>query len=211
MAAETFGKCAYCESHVKTTSHGSVDHYRPQSKYWWLAYCYDNFLFSCGICNSDYKKDFFPVSGRRLTAGMTANELTPDGIDREAGMHWAEFQAQHEAEQPHIPDPYLDDPEQDLAWMEDPNGKKVNLVASNLSQRAGRVASALAACGVNREEVARRRYEVLQVLKATMRLLQVEPDEAEREAMRIRLERMAEEHNPYAGMARFYLRAWNLI
>jgi hypothetical protein len=43
LKRETGGKCAYCESPTDTVAHGDVEHYRPKSKYWWLAYCYDNY------------------------------------------------------------------------------------------------------------------------------------------------------------------------
>ena len=55
------GKCAYCESPTDTVAHGDVEHYRPKSKYWWLAYCYDNYLYACQICNQVHKGDEFPV------------------------------------------------------------------------------------------------------------------------------------------------------
>ena len=47
--AETINKCAYCEATTKQVAHGDVEHYRPKSIYWWLAYCYDNYLVSCQI------------------------------------------------------------------------------------------------------------------------------------------------------------------
>ena len=61
LKRETGGKCAYCESPTDTVAHGDVEHYRPKSKYWWLAYCYDNYLYACQICNQVHKGDEFPV------------------------------------------------------------------------------------------------------------------------------------------------------
>ncbi|MBI1786218.1 MAG: hypothetical protein HYR60_01540, partial [Acidobacteria bacterium] len=61
LKAETHGKCAYCESKIDTVAHGDVEHFRPKSVYWWLAYCYDNHLYACQICNQVFKKDRFPV------------------------------------------------------------------------------------------------------------------------------------------------------
>jgi hypothetical protein len=31
-----------------------------------MAYCYDNYLYACQICNETYKGDHFPVHGRKL-------------------------------------------------------------------------------------------------------------------------------------------------
>lgn len=44
-------KCYYCE--IKDIrSDGTVDHYRPRSKYKWAAFSLDNFRFACTFCNS---------------------------------------------------------------------------------------------------------------------------------------------------------------
>ncbi len=51
LKVETHGKCAYCEAPTSTVAYGDVEHFRPKSVYWWLAYCYDNYLFSCQICS----------------------------------------------------------------------------------------------------------------------------------------------------------------
>ena len=105
LKLESGGKCAYCESPTDTVAHGDVEHYRPKSKYWWLAYCYDNYLYACQICNQVYKGDEFPVYA---TAGMWtgpvlptphtpaalaafAESLIPDPLDPNAGHALADF------------------------------------------------------------------------------------------------------------------------
>ena len=65
LKLETCGKCAYCESPTDTVAHGDVEHYRPKSKYWWLAYCYDNYVYACQICNQVHKGDEFPIHATR--------------------------------------------------------------------------------------------------------------------------------------------------
>lgn len=42
-------KCAYCESGIEDRH---VEHYRPKSTYYWLAYSWDNLLIACSTCNS---------------------------------------------------------------------------------------------------------------------------------------------------------------
>jgi uncharacterized protein (TIGR02646 family) len=51
------GYCMYCEY-----SHGhTIDHYRPMEKYPLRAFEWDNYLWSCARCNSDFKKTQFPL------------------------------------------------------------------------------------------------------------------------------------------------------
>lgn len=48
-------KCAYCEQKVESYH---VEHYRPKSIYYWLAYSWDNLLFCCATCN-EKKLNYF--------------------------------------------------------------------------------------------------------------------------------------------------------
>lgn len=41
-------KCAYCEQKVEQYN---VEHYRPKSIYYWLAYSWDNLILACPHCN----------------------------------------------------------------------------------------------------------------------------------------------------------------
>lgn len=83
-----YGKCAYCESRFAGGYAGAVEQYRPKAAvrelrmtaggrdpkfkagasskpaYWWLAYKFENYLYSCGSCNSA-KGSYFPVKGTR--------------------------------------------------------------------------------------------------------------------------------------------------
>lgn len=63
------GKCWYTES-KNDGSYGDVDHFRPKGKvhessdhtgYWWLAFDYKNYRFSCQISNTSGKRDHFPL------------------------------------------------------------------------------------------------------------------------------------------------------
>ncbi len=65
--------CAYCGCHLPRNDRGDVDHFRPKSRlhddvshggYWWLAYVFDNYLLSCSVCNSVYKRNRFPLRPR---------------------------------------------------------------------------------------------------------------------------------------------------
>jgi len=76
------GTCCYCESKFRATSYGAVEHYRPkggyqqdksdstlhQPGYFWLAYDWSNLLYSCTVCNSSYKKNYFPLKNSKVRA-----------------------------------------------------------------------------------------------------------------------------------------------
>jgi uncharacterized protein (TIGR02646 family) len=56
-----FGKCAYCEWHEQP-KRNDLEHYRPKSRYWWLAWTWENLLFACRNCNQPPAKgDQFPL------------------------------------------------------------------------------------------------------------------------------------------------------
>jgi uncharacterized protein (TIGR02646 family) len=95
------GKCWYCES-IDPRSDNAVDHYRPKGNvkgtnpphggYWWLAFEWTNYRFSCTYCNSirtsatttGGKQDYFPIwdeSTRALTDTDDIDEELPLLLD----------------------------------------------------------------------------------------------------------------------------------
>ncbi len=72
-------KCAYCESQEQL-KRNDVEHFRPASKYWWLAFTWENLLFSCRNCNqSPYKLDKFPLDS---TSTALLAEQAPPGNEK---------------------------------------------------------------------------------------------------------------------------------
>lgn len=53
--------CAYCDRELPGNDRGDVEHFRPKDFYWWLAYRFENYLLSCSVCNSSYKRNLFPI------------------------------------------------------------------------------------------------------------------------------------------------------
>lgn len=66
-------KCVFCE--IQLHKEGSpVEHFRPkacvendgeprdESRYWWLAWTWENLLFACARCNTSYKRNRFPLA-----------------------------------------------------------------------------------------------------------------------------------------------------
>lgn len=100
--AQGSGKCAYCESRIKPTAKGDLDHFRPKTEileykdqgrrkssprqkdrkrqgkistkpgYWWLAYSWSNWVLACSSCNSEWKGSQFP---RKITQFFGESEL----------------------------------------------------------------------------------------------------------------------------------------
>ncbi|PHQ27187.1 hypothetical protein CLH62_06330 [Marinobacter guineae] len=77
LSEQSKGKCWYCETN-EVRSDNPVDHFRPKNSvsectdhpgYWWLAFDWTNYRFSCTFCNSRRvevktsggKQDHFPL------------------------------------------------------------------------------------------------------------------------------------------------------
>jgi uncharacterized protein (TIGR02646 family) len=65
-------KCAFCEQKIikcmdnnLEDCSSTVEHYRPKSQYYWLAFSWDNLLWCCHRCNQE-KKDSFEVDSPRV-------------------------------------------------------------------------------------------------------------------------------------------------
>lgn len=70
-------RCCYCEVFVHQ-EYNDVEHYRPCSLYWWLAWDWSNLLFACSRCNRKHKNDSFELApgSRRLIP-----EELPPGLE----------------------------------------------------------------------------------------------------------------------------------
>ena len=228
LKRESHGKCAYCESATSTVAHGDVEHFRPQSVYWWLAYCYDNFAYSCQICNQSYKNNVFRVArgDRRWRAPRIpdpsddpalrelARTMTPDPIERaKGGMPFEEFVRESRKEKPFLVDPYVEDPEDLYKWEADSTLKEVRIAARTNRVRAARaLIAADEDLGLNREELRQRRwhtYDVLQTLALLAERLPAD-DVAKAEAEET-ISAMMSPNRDYAGMVRYFVRVeWEL-
>lgn len=70
------GKCCFCEM-LHASKRRDLEHFRPKTAalgsdsvtrqgWWWLAWTWENLLFSCDYCNQDHKKTHFPLRDERL-------------------------------------------------------------------------------------------------------------------------------------------------
>ncbi len=72
LVESQYGKCAFCEQNVLNVSHCDVEDFRTKGgynqslkrqlqrpDYYWLAYNWDNLLFTCASCNQRFKKNYY--------------------------------------------------------------------------------------------------------------------------------------------------------
>jgi hypothetical protein len=217
LKRESDGKCGYCEGKASHVAHGDVEHFRPKTIYWWLAYCYDNYVFACQICNQSFKGSNFPLSGPPLAgpavvAGSTdaeldalAGTLGPDPLDAQAVQ---QFQAQLGAELAGLPDPYLVDPEPLFAWRADDALREVEIQPRDASQDAQQAFDAAERfLGLNRDELKRWRYETYEIVVLFVSLLKSgQLDATNTRRTEDQLRRMMGVTGEFAALVRYYVR-----
>lgn len=146
------GKCCYCERKRNRIIDSDVEHFRPKAAvtedrdhpgYWWLAYTLENYLLACKTCNSDSKRNHFPL----LPGGKRA--FGPDDNLNE--------------EKPTLLHPVKDDPEKYIGfeWKE---GGRIFVKAIGLDP-AGRGAATCRLTGINDNEVMEERRKLLSLLE----------------------------------------------
>lgn len=58
-----YGKCAYCQSDIKSTSFAHIEHFRPKAQFPELTFEWANLFLSCERCNSkENKGEKFPLT-----------------------------------------------------------------------------------------------------------------------------------------------------
>jgi len=223
LIKESHGKCAYCEADTTVVAHGDVEHFRPKSVYWWLAYCYDNFLFACQICNQTYKSDNFPVRGTVLSPpqipdGISAEEFAQlvsrasiEPVDEASGMPYDDFFRVCKEEDCDLLNPYFDNPEEKFSWEVDDVLKTVTISAKE-PQFERYVQAARAFYGFDREELKSLRYSVYQDIDTFREILGAETiSEDLKERVRTRLQAHLSPEAQFAAMSRYFVREkWQL-
>lgn len=223
VRADTVKKCAYCEAPTSTVAHGDVEHFRPKSLYWWLAYRFDNYLFACQICNQIYKSDHFPFGGAQRSAAPAMPALEPNNdVDRTALatllardatiMLDTDLIAEWLDEASELPNPYLEDPEPLFGFKVDVANNEVWLVSAG-SERGDRAfAAAETYLGLNREELRKDRYMHFATLATFYESFRHPGLPAE---LKLSIEkqfgRLSAASHPFAAMHRFFLRSWGLL
>ncbi len=228
LKQESHGKCAYCESPTDVVAHGDVEHFRPKSKYWWLAYCYDNHLFACQICNQSHKGDKFPIAGdamkeprlRRNASDSSLEGLVdtfaPDPLETRKGHPLSAFLSGCRDERPGLPDPYNENPEDYFCWEADSTNKEVWIRARSGAHRHRKALAAVEGdLGLNREILRRWRWTLGYKPLLELRDILVEADSqrrtsSERQTIVNAIMRRTGAEHPYAAMARYFVTQWRI-
>jgi uncharacterized protein (TIGR02646 family) len=218
LLAESNNKCAYCETPTRVVAYGDVEHFRPKSKYWWLAYSYENYLPSCGSCNQEYKKDFFELDnktkklkGPTILQTMTdadleaiAASITVDPVIDDEGMTLADFIVETGGETALLINPYFDDPAEFLAYRPVIETKEV-VVVPRLPKYEKVIEYCEKLFGINRKELLDLRYEKYAIYM-TLRYSLEEPGISVRTRQMIqnRITALQADDSAYAGMIRYF-------
>jgi uncharacterized protein (TIGR02646 family) len=114
---EMSNTCVFCQQKLTIATGNedarSIEHFRPKSKYWWLAYSWDNLFPVCIKCNQS-KSDDFECLGAPITYIRTGDLANIHSLA-------ADYQG---VENPKLLHPELDEPETHLKY--DLKGKVEN-------------------------------------------------------------------------------------
>ena len=214
LKKETHDKCAYCEALTSLVAYGDVEHYRPKSKYWWLAYAYENYLVSCQLCNQKFKKAKFPIKNSKIKGPYISKNTTDSYIDGVAGkiapdslnnIQVSSFIQLHNQERPYLLNPYVDNPVNYYSWKADEIIKEVELIpsASNPSSKQFTDA-AINNYGLNRLQLKQARYFLYSLLKSFKNILKdTSISTSSRNEAQHAISDMEADDAPFAGMIRY--------
>jgi hypothetical protein len=218
LRVESDGKCAYCEGKAAHVAFNDVEHFRPKSDYWWLAYCWDNYTYSCQLCNQQFKGANFPLGGAHLVPPALPDSPTPQQIDALVGtlgpdpLDSAAVKAYRKLLKPEkasLPDPYDTgtNPEKLFTWFADPVLKEVEVRArGNGAKAKAAVAAANQFLGLNRQELKKWRWETWEVADTFAQALAVPLPADLRTRVEDQLRSMMSVTGEFAGMVRYLVR-----
>lgn len=215
LKKETSGKCAYCEASTDVVAHGDVEHYRPKSIYWWLAYTYDNYLYVCQICNQTYKSDNFPYSSTFFPAPLLTplttdseidsmcGKISPDPIDINIDFKLSQYKINHLAEGVHLINPYFDNPEIYFKYEADDVLQEVKIIpTSTIYDEIVKASEDY--YGLNRPELKRLRYTVFSSFRVFKKAYGEVSNPATKLEVQKQIDSMLSDRYVFAGMNRFF-------
>jgi hypothetical protein len=215
LKKESFDKCAYCEATTAVVAHSDVEHYRPKSIYWWLAYTYDNYLYVCQICNQKYKSDNFPFTGVQFLAPqirvdstlaelelMTGN-ISPDPIDVTVNYTFQTYLQNHQAELALLINPYFDNPADYFAYQEDDILEEVKVIPKTNNEQPY-IKAMEDFYGINRVELANFRYQIFRKFRIFKHLISQNIEANLKNEIKEEMNFMKSDKALFAGMIRYY-------
>ena len=216
LKKDTAGKCGFCETPTSAAYYGDVEHFRPKSPnaYWWLAYCFDNYLYSCRLCNGKKSDDFVitgtPLPEPSLAANVTARALAaalcPEPLDADAVQA---FTAACLAEDAGLPFPYHENPERFFAWRADETVAEVEVISRHHAYQH-RFEAVVELLDLNRDDLRSQRFVTYEPLKG-FRDIYLAGDNQVKTIAETELRKMMQADRPYAAMCRYFVNAkWKL-
>jgi uncharacterized protein (TIGR02646 family) len=139
-----FEKCAYCETEYLKNTDTWVEHYRPQSVYYWLAYEWSNLIPTCPKCNR-IKKAKFPLinsQNRIVSPPVRDGRLDKEKCKADCNELIGEL--------PYVLHPEIDNPEEFLDFELDKNKKGIEITGIDI---LGRGKNTTEICNLNRESL----------------------------------------------------------
>ncbi|MEO6832026.1 MAG: hypothetical protein ABI378_06760 [Chitinophagaceae bacterium] len=215
LKVESNGKCAYCEANTEVVAHGDVEHYRPKSVYWWLAYTYDNYLYACQICNQTYKGVNFPVGAKMFTApgvkktstdasiDKLVGNISPDPVDLKSKYPLSRFLTNHKKEKAYLINPYFEKPQDFYAYAADDMLKEVKIVPTK-PEYAPYIKAAEDYYGINRIELKNLRYSTFSKFRAFKMAFGALTDVGIKQEIKNQLDDMKSDGYLFAGMNRYF-------
>ncbi len=168
-------KCAYCETKYKSTSDTWIEHYRPKSEYYWLAYEWSNLIPTCTKCNRK-KNNYFPLIDE--TNRVKKPPLSNGQLDTSACKADAAILLNEHAFVLH---PKIDNPEEYLDFQIDENCEGIKIIGIDDIEHdmyEGRGDATIEICDLNRRDLKIDRYkkvveEIVDIFNNTLKMLQM--------------------------------------
>lgn len=135
-------KCAFCEQKIEQ-SH--IEHYRPKSVYYWLAYSWDNLLLACPTCNIN-KGIHFDLLGTKVAFQSTPENLKNINISSSG---------YDEVEEPKMVNPEVTDPKGKIQFLR--NGM--------IESEDERFAYTIEKCEIDRKHLNDERRKILDIFQ----------------------------------------------
>ncbi len=173
LEKQFYKKCAYCET--KFTEYTQIEHYRPKSKYYWLAYEWSNLLPSCEKCNNA-KSNKFPLINKKKTVKK------PNLINKKIDLSKCKADVFPLInEKPFILHPKIDNTQEYLDFKIDENYTGIEIIGTDKIEDlefTGRGEATINICKLNRPELKIDRYnkvikDVVDEFYKTFQILQI--------------------------------------
>jgi uncharacterized protein (TIGR02646 family) len=146
-------KCAFCEQEIAECINNelgdcssTVEHYRPKSIYYWVAFSWDNLLWCCHRCNQN-KKNTFDVT-KKLGTFKKVTFLRKNRTHNMSKIY------------SRIENPFMINPELESVL------NKLSFVDGIISSTDSRVQYTISTCRLDRDDLNEKRLEILEAFIA---------------------------------------------